>query len=147
MDLDLILEDGLAFTVALFTTASTRPGEVTISLDTHGPSGGVSGGTFDQLGDALPVGGDITVAGLLDNVTDLSTQKQDQVDFIDDQILLDGDIVVIAATFAFEELNAQVPFTAAGTIVARGEVTAIAKSSKAVLLLVMCALLPTRRIR
>ena len=73
-DLNLVLDDTISVNV-LFTSVSTTPGDVTISLVTPGASGAISGTSFDQLGNLFELSGAINAQALFggNQTTDLST--------------------------------------------------------------------------
>ena len=48
-DLNVVVDDGLSFSLPLFLGATTVPGGITLSLVTPGPAGSISGNSFDQL--------------------------------------------------------------------------------------------------
>ena len=153
-DLDLVLDNGLSLNpgIAGVFGVTTQPGDVIVSLDTPGPAGIVSGGTFDQLGNGLSLGGDVTAQTLLGpQVVDLSTLAPAASDFTNVQISQSGNIFTIAATFQINDtINAGgllIPFQADGVIFASGEVAAVPEPAAAILLLGVCLWLPTRRIR
>ena len=132
-DLNLVLDDSISASFALgLLTGSTQPGDVTISLVTPGEPGTIADDSFNQLGNSLAVGGELSVIdpfGLAggNQTVDLSVIEVSPVDFNSVSVTQSGDVITVSSSFTFSEmLNLNVgptPIVLSGTFVATGIVT------------------------
>ena len=100
-DLDLVLDDGLNFSLFSVASASTSPGDATIALVTPGAAGVVSGNTFNQLANSLTLAGDLNIVDIFGFVGgtrtfDLSEIEIAPVDFNSVNITQLGNLITIS---------------------------------------------------
>ena len=133
-DLNLVLEDSINASFALgLLTASTAPGDVTISLATPGDPGTITNDGFSQLDNSLALGGDLNIidlAGVAGGslTIDLSTLNISPTDFTAVSITQVDDVLTVSGSFTVtQSLNLPIgptPMVVSGTFVATGEATA-----------------------
>ena len=131
-ELDLVLDDAVDVSFALgLLSGTTSPGDVTISLETPGSPGTISGTSFDQLANSLTLGGDFVVTDLFgvaggSQTIDLSTFDLSPADFTSIDVEQSGNDITVTSSFLITEtLNLGAgPFglILQGTIIANGEV-------------------------
>ena len=108
-DLTLVLDESISASVAFgLVTASTSPGDVSISLVTPGAAGTISGTSFAQLGNLISLVGDLDVSDPLglaggNQTVDLSTIEFSPFDLDSVEVTQSGDIITISSTFTFAE--------------------------------------------
>ena len=105
-DLNVVVDDGLSFSLPLFLGATTVPGGITLSLVTPGPAGSISGNSFDQLSNLLELGGDISVSGLFFNQTiDLSTIDLAPANFNSVTVTQSGSNITVSGSLSVREMT------------------------------------------
>ena len=108
-DLNLVLDDSFSVDFAFgLVTASTSPGDVTVSLVTAGDPGTISGGSFDQLANLLTLGGDLNVADPFgfaggNQTVDLSTIEVSPFDFSSVNVTQSGNVITVSSSFTINE--------------------------------------------
>jgi len=162
-DLDLLLDDGLSFTIPLAfglqLGGTTNPSDISVTLVTPGAAGSVdSAGFFDQLGNVVQFGGVIDItdpSGLFvpggGTTVDLSTLAPTTVDFLGFQITQTGSIKTVGGDFSITTDVAvgpiTVPVIADGSFSASGEVPAVPEPSSLLVLGLACGVVSLRRKR
>ena len=127
-ELDFVVDESLNFSFLLGAfTASTSPGDITISLVTPGAPGVVSANGFDQLENVFALGGDLNTFQLFvgNDTIDLSTQDIGPTDLSSVIVTQSGDVITVSASFTASEtldLAGGVPLVIRGTYVATGVV-------------------------
>lgn len=126
-DLNLVADDGFSFSFFVFVSASTSPGDVTLSMVTPGAPGTISAGSFDQLANVLEFGGDLIVSdpfGLAggNDIVDLSTIELSPFDFNAVNVTQSGDVITLSVSFAgsqpsdFGDIEVDATFVATGVV-------------------------------
>ncbi len=131
-DLDLVLDNGLSYSFFLGAfSATSSPGDVTLSLVTPGAPGTISGNSFDQLGNLLAFSGDLDVSDFFgvaggSQTVDLSTIDLSLFDFDSVSVTQSGNAITVSQSLTFTEsldLGAtSLPVVVQGTYVASGVV-------------------------
>lgn len=107
--LDVTADQSLNFSIALgLVSASTAPGDLTVSLVTPGASGTLSASSFDQLQNMAAVAGDLNVFDPLgfaggSQTVDLSTIPISLFDINSINVTQSGNDVTVASNFTIVE--------------------------------------------
>lgn len=126
--LNLVADDGLSFSVFFgAVSASTSPGDVTLSMVTPGAPGTISAGSFNQLDNLIALDGDIVVSDSVgfiggSQTVDLSTIDLSPVDMNSINVTQSGNVITLSASFAGTEpsdigdIEVQATFVATGIV-------------------------------
>jgi len=130
--LNLVLDQGLSFTPIPTVTATTSPGDLTLTLVTPGAAGTVTGGLFDQLNNEVFLNGDVDIIDPFnlvggDQIYDLGSLGGLFIDFNNVQIIRSGEILTVLGSFAIMDNldfgnGILIPISAVGTFSASGNV-------------------------
>ena len=132
-EFNLVADDGLNFTLFRFlfasVTASSDPGDVTISMATPGAAGTIAGDSFTQLSNMFEFGGDLNVSDPLglaggSQTVDLAEIGTVELDLDSVSVTQSGDTITISSTFSLDQNlefgTNMVPVIVEGTFVATG---------------------------
>jgi len=105
-DLDLVVDDGLNFNLILIS-ATALPGEVTLSLETPGAAGTISGNSFGQLENLLALGGNLFVSPIFGptETVDLSTIDLSPADIDSITVTQVGDVITLTGNFVTTQMT------------------------------------------
>ena len=105
--LDLVLDDAINFSFVFGTiTASSSPGDVTVSLVTPGPAGTISGNAFDQLANSLELGGelDVSLPFQPSQTFDLADITLGPANFTSVNVTQSGNVITISGSASITEM-------------------------------------------
>ena len=126
--LDITADEGLSYSFFLgFVSASTSPGDVTISITNPGAPGSLSGTSFDQLANVIAIDGDLTISDPLgfaggNQTLDLSTIAIAPFDIASINVTQSGNTITVSNSFTFTEslelgeLELAVTYVATGVV-------------------------------
>ena len=108
-DLSLAFDESLSASFLLgLVTASTSPGDVTISLVTPGDPGTIADASFDQLANLLTLDGNLNVSDPFgfaggNQTVDLSTLEVTPIDFNSISVTQSDNVITVSSSFRLAE--------------------------------------------
>lgn len=129
-DLNLLVDDAISFRfVGGLVSASASAGDITISMDTPGAAGTLSGGAFDQLENLLVLGGGLNVSdpfGLAGGSQSFALSEIDlgPVDINSVNVSQSGNVITVSGSITISEMielgTSEVPLVVDMTYFASG---------------------------